>query len=98
MEADEDIFEERVEEDMSRIVDPRDMMITRLHNTVKGHAQSVLMDTMLTPEEKKEDFEIIEEFVHYVDGYYENQRKLADYDRMKEEYERWQRDLIDDGR
>ena len=98
MEADEDIFEERVEEDMSRIVDPRDMMITRLHNTVRGHAQSVLMDTMLTPEEKKEDFEIIEEFVHYVDGYYENQRKLADYDRMKAEYERWQRDLIDDGR
>ena len=98
MEADEDIFDERVEEDMSRIVDPRDMMIHRLHNTVKGHAQSVLMDRSLTPEEKKEDFEIIEEFVHYVDGYYENQRKLADYDRMKAEYDRWQRDLIDDGR
>ena len=56
------------------------------------------MDRSLTPEEKKEDFEIIEEFVHYVDGYYENQRKLADYDRMKAEYDRWQRDLIDDGR
>lgn len=96
-EVDDFDIEEEVE-DMSRIVDPRDMMITRLHNTVRGHAQSVLMDTMLTPEEKKEDFEIIEEFVQYVDGYYENQRKLADYDRMKAEYERWQRDLIDDGR
>ena len=80
------------EDEMSRIVDPRDMMITRLHNVVKGHAQSVLQDRSLTPEEKKEDFEVIEEFVHYVDGYYENQRKLAEYDRMKAEY------LIDDGR
>ena len=76
------------EDEMSRIVDPRDMMITRLHNVVKGHAQSVLQDRSLTPEEKKEDFEVIEEFVHYVDGYYENQRKLAEYDRMKEEYGR----------
>ena len=86
------------EDEMSRIVDPRDMMITRLHNVVKGHAQSVLQDRSLTPEEKKEDFEVIEEFVHYVDGYYENQRKLAEYDRMKAEYDRWQRDLTDDGR
>lgn len=96
-EVDDFDIEEEVE-DMSRIVDPRDMMITRLHNTVRGHAQSVLMDTMLTPEEKKEDFEIIEEFVQYVDGYYENQKKLADYDRMRAEFERWQRNLIDDGR
>lgn len=95
---DGDIIEDDEVDDMSRIVDPRDMMITRLRNTVRGHAQSVLRDNSLTAEEKQEDFEVIEEFVRYVDGYYENQQKLADYDRMKAEYDRWQRDITDDGR
>lgn len=95
---DGDIIEDDEVDDMSRIVDPRDMMITRLRNTVRGHAQSVLRDNSLTAEEKQEDFEVIEEFVSYIDGYYENQQKLADYDRMKAEYDRWQRDITDDGR
>ena len=92
----EDIDEKEEVEDRSRIVNPRDMMIRKLHNAVKGHAQSVLHDTVLTPEEKKEDFEVIEEFVHYIDNYYENQKKLSDYDKMKAEYDRWQRDISDD--
>ena len=98
VEEEVDYIEEGVEEDMSRIADPRDLMIWKLHNAVKGQAQSVLSNNQLTPEEKKEDFEVIEEFVHYVDNYYDNQKKLADYDRMKAEYDRWQRDLLDDGR
>lgn len=97
--VDEDISDIGEEvEDMSRIGNPKDLMQWKLRNAAKGQAQSVLMDRTMTDEERKEEFDVIEAFVHYIDNYDENLRKLADYDRMKAEYERWQRDLIDDGR
>ena len=95
---DEYIDEKGVEDNMSRIVEPRKLLLVGLRNAIKGHAQSVLNSTTLTPEEKQEDFDIIEEFLQYIDNYYENQSKLADYDRMKLEYERWKKDIVNDGR
>ena len=93
-----DYIDEGVDEDMSRKVDPETIITRKLRNTIKGHAQGVLRDTELTAEEKQEDFSVVEELTHYIEDYSINKRKLADYDRMKAEYDIWQRDVLDDGR
>jgi len=69
----------------------RQSMIWKLKNATEGHAQLILMTQTMTPQERREEFEVIEEFVHYLDNYDENQRKLADYDRMKQLYDRLSR-------
>lgn len=94
--GEEDIEDEV--EDMSIDYDPKEMMKWKLRNAAKGQAQSVLQERTMSDEQRKREFEVIEAFVHYIDNYDDNQRKLADYDRMKAEYENWQSVLIDDGR
>lgn len=78
--------------------DFRKLLLWKLHNATKGSAQSILMDKKMSDEERKRQFDIIEEVLQYVDNYDTNVQKLADYNRMKTEYDKWQRDLIDDGR
>lgn len=94
--GEEDIEDEV--EDMSIDYDPKELMKWKLRNAAKGQAQSLLREKTMSDEQRKREFEVIEAFVHYIDDYDDNQRKLADYDRMKAEYENWQKVLIDDGR
>lgn len=94
--GEEDIEDEV--EDMSINYDPKELMKWKLRNAARGQAQSLLQEKTMSDEQRKREFEVIEAFVHYIDDYDDNQRKLADYDRMKAEYENWQSVLIDDGR
>ena len=50
-------------------------MILRLKNTAKGHAQSVLLFKEMPEEQRQLEFEVIEEFVQYIDDYYRNTRE-----------------------
>ena len=98
MEEDFEYYRKEVDDNMLKKLSSKELMLRKVRNTVKGHAQSILRDETISSEEKKADFVTIEEFTHYVDNYDINQQKLADYDKMKAEYDRWQRDLLDDGR
>lgn len=71
--------------------DFEEMLLYKLHNSVRGSAQSILSDKQLSDEERKRRFEIIEQLIQYVDNYRQNKQKLKEYDF-------WQRNLVDDGR
>ena len=68
-----------------------DAMISRLINTIKGHAQYVLLDKNLSDKQKKLEFDVIDEFVQYLQDYHKNIEKLEEYGEIQN---RW----IDDGR
>lgn len=95
---DNDDYMEEVGAKMPTKLSSKDLILRKLKNTVKGHAQGVLRSEEMTKEEKKADFSLVEDITKYITEYDENQRKLADYDRMKAEYEQWRQNMIDDGR
>ena len=98
VEEDFEHYRKKVDDNMSKKLSSKELMLRKVRSTVKGHAQSILKDEDIPAEEKKADFVTIEEFTHYVDNYDINQQKLADYDRMKVEYDHWQQVRLDDGR
>lgn len=75
-------FNRFVEDELDYMNSTEYEVISELKDTLKSHAQSVLSDEDKSIRQKQEDFEVIEDFVHYVDNYQENQKKLQDYDRM----------------
>ncbi len=98
VEEDFEYYRKEVDDNMLKKLSSKELMLRKVRNTVKGHAQSILRDETISSEEKKADFVTIEEFTHYVDNYDINQQKLADYDKMKAEYDHWQQVMLDDGR
>lgn len=50
----------------------RKAMISRLCNNARGHAQLILLDKNMSDEQRKMEFEVIEEFVQYIQDYEEN--------------------------
>ena len=75
--------------DMARpeLPTPKQMMMWKLRNAAKGQYQSLLRSTD-SEERKREEAEVIEAFVKYIDGYDENIRIIEAYKREHpEEFE-----------
>ena len=73
--------------------DPKESIQTKLLNCLRG-SMMLLMDAndkMYTPEQKREEAKVIEEFVQYIKDYDKNQDIIQKYLDMQER-------LIDDGR
>ena len=80
----------------SRIYTPRietssDTIKLILRSALKNRAQEILADTSLPDNVRKEEFDMIEMYIRYISDFENNQRKLAEYDKI-EKY------MVDDGR
>lgn len=56
----------------------RKQMISRLCNNVRGHSISPLLDSM-SDAEKKQELDVVKEFIDYISKYDENKDKLSNY-------------------
>ena len=68
-----------------------DMMKLILRSALKTRAQEILSDTTMPDDIRQEEFAMIEEYMKYITDFEENQKKLAEYDKM-------QKYIVDDGR
>lgn len=62
---------------------PKEFILWKMHNVLRGQAMFVREDTIRTPEEKLEEMKVIEQLVHFLDNYDENIAVLEQYYRNK---------------
>ena len=62
---------------------PKEYILWKMHNVLRGQAMFIREDTIRTPEEKLEEMKIIEQLVHFLDNYDENILVLEQYHRNK---------------
>lgn len=62
---------------------PKEFILWKMHNVLRGQAMFVREDTIRTPEEKLEEMKVIEQLVHFLDNYDENILVLEQHYRNK---------------
>lgn len=58
---------------------PKDYMLWKMHNVLRGQAMFIREDTISTPEEKLAEMKIVEQLVKFLDNYDENVSVLEQY-------------------
>lgn len=62
---------------------PKEHILWKMHNVLRGQAMFIRENTISTPEEKLEEMKVIEQLVHFLDNYDENIEVLEQYHRNK---------------
>ena len=62
---------------------PKEYILWKMHNVLRGQAMFIREDIIRTPEEKLEEMKVIEQLVHFLDNYDENILVLEQYHRNK---------------
>lgn len=62
---------------------PKELILWKLHNVLRGQAMFIREDTISSPEDKLEEMKVIEQLVHFLDNYDENIAVLEKYHREK---------------
>lgn len=62
---------------------PKDYILWKMHNVLRGQAMFIREDTISTPEEKLAEMKVVEQLVHFLDNYDENIAVLEQYHRNK---------------